>query len=99
MVWPSDIRGTDNVYHAFLAVLQVVSAHSTILTPLFGMGYGKLDATECADAIADAIFSFSQGKRASDYDRFAIVSPSHIITMKCVCPQRADQYCNRELPA
>ena len=97
MLGPSDIRTTDNVYHAFLAVLQVVPEDAVVLVPLLGTRYGSMPARESADAIADAISSYSEGKRASHYDTAARVSHGRVVTTRCVCPQRNDALCNHEV--
>jgi O-acetyl-ADP-ribose deacetylase (regulator of RNase III) len=102
MVFPSDIRGTDNVYFAFFATLQVgcLSPDAVIAITLMGMGYGKMDANESADSITRALTDYCAGKRLHSGDELVRhCSPTSLVLSGCACAQRDDQYCNKELVA
>ena len=57
MFFPEDIRGTENVRHAFWAALKIMlgAGFTNVAVPCMGMGYGRLSARECAREI-DAAF-------------------------------------------
>ena len=85
MVHPSDIRGTDNVYHAMLAVTRVLPEGSVAAVTLMGMGYGKMEAAESVAGMQRAL------REGAAYG-----GPDHVVP-ECACPQRDDVYGNREL--
>lgn len=72
MFRPQDIRGTNNVYYAFLAGLALIYKYNsqqpnkrqikTLVCPGLGTGYGKIKYEECAKQIRNAFIDYFDNK-------------------------------------
>jgi O-acetyl-ADP-ribose deacetylase (regulator of RNase III) len=55
MFFPSDIRGSQNVQHAFWAALRLFKPNEVAGVPLLDTGVGLMTAEDCADQVAAAL--------------------------------------------
>ncbi len=70
MFRPQDIRGTRNVYYAFLAGIALIEKYNrlngdvidTLVCPGLGTGYGKISFEESAKQIKEAFTDYFDGK-------------------------------------
>lgn len=94
MFLPEDIRGTQNVKHAFWAALKLKLevGDSHVAVPCMGMGYGKLSDQECARQI-DAAFEMS----LDTHDDLVSSNPGQWYVRKSMACEQPDTYANSEV--
>ena len=96
MYLPQSIVGTNNVYYAFLGILQLTKncrIDVTIGVPGLGTGVGDVDPTEHAKQIYDAYSDFKNSTFQYEKDVIITKTNNSFILNKSACPQR-DVECN-----
>lgn len=96
MYLPQSIVGTNNVYYAFLGILQLTNnwrRDVTIGVPGLGTGVGDIDAKEHAKQIFQAYSDFRNGTYEYNSDIVVYKNANYFILNKSACPQR-DLECN-----
>jgi O-acetyl-ADP-ribose deacetylase (regulator of RNase III) len=100
MFFPQSVKGSKNVYYAFLAILQLTKNwknNVVIGIPGLGTGVGEVSSQDCADQVYKAFKDFYNGTYRYPKGTKIYRGNNYYILSKMACPQK-DLYCNNEIP-